>query len=495
MTINKLLKSSLLQLSQEVAEKVIQFKNDGHEGVEIIEYEYQPVKDVEYQSPNFVQFYMDMDNYQRYHSYQWSVDAISDFIEKIKSECPSYSLVLSRLIKFLQPHSVLDNDELFNDMLERGQFRQFIQFLMHKCIQNSYKAKDLEYYCSVYLNDITKDAPLTYTATMPVVNLGIQEEEIELLPDLIIRRPKVDDFAEWTSDFQGSKHPFLSGRSTDQASVLVAQLTLPNNLGGIGDKAQELLTKKLNNALDVLRLIVAANFYESGINFHCESILHGSMFPVESEKPFSNYHRQGFYPIDSGAIYHELKEEEVRLFGNLFNNIEEKLNSIDDESRILGHSHEITYHRYRDTLLSSTLNMERTIKCMVVVQAALMRESEGFKRGASAKLATRFAKLLEYSIGIDFVKVREQIKTAYEIRSKYVHGGLPTEKQIEFSQRKTHILLNYTRIVVSIVLQLHPKVGKDGLIERLESSQHDKAIREVFKKELQSLVISRARLD
>jgi hypothetical protein len=329
---------------------------------------------------------------------------------------------------------------------------------------------------------------------MPVVNLGIQEDEIELLPNLKIRKPKAEDFSELSSNLQEPKNILFSGRSTDQACMIEATLTLSNSLGNNEDKAKKLLTQKLNNTLDVFRFIVAANFYESGINFHCESILHGIMFPVQSEKPFSNYHRQGFYPKDSGAIYHLLKEEEIKLFDKLFNSLEKKLNSIDDESRILGQPHEITYHRYRDTLLSSTLNMERIVKCMVVAQAALMRESEGFKRGASAKFATRFAKLLEYSIGSDFVELREQIKIAYEIRSKYVHGGLPTEEQIEFSQRKTHILMNYTRSVVSIVLQLHPEVDKDGLIDRLESSQHDEARREAFIKELQALTISTARV-
>jgi hypothetical protein len=89
-------------------------------------------------------------------------------------------------------------------MLKRGYYHDFIWFLVHKSIQNSFKTEDLEYYCSVYLKDLTKDAPLTYTATMPVVNLGIQEEEIELLPNLIIRRPNTEDFSVWTSDFQGS---------------------------------------------------------------------------------------------------------------------------------------------------------------------------------------------------------------------------------------------------------------------------------------------------
>lgn len=483
------LKKNLLQLSHEVAEKVADFKVNGHDGVEVVEYEYRPVTDVEYKTPNYVSYYMDVDNYVRYYSYQWSIDAISDFIEEVKTDCPTYQKTLDKLIELLLPHSNIDDNELFNKLLERGQFQKFIQFLLNKAIQNSFQIEHLDYYCSVFIKDLTKGSKLTYKATMPVVNLGIQEDEIELLPNLKIRKPNAEDFSELTSNLQEPEDILFGGRSTDQACMIEATLTLSNNLGNNEDKAKKLLTQKLNIVLDVFRLIVAANFYESGINFHCESILHGSIFPVESEKPFSNYHRKGFYPKDSDAIYHELKKEEVKSFGNLFNNLKSKFNLIDDESRILGQPHEITYHRYRDVLLSTTLNMERIVKCMVVAEATLLEKHE-----RSPILVSRLSQLIEYTVGLKNKQVKKEIKAAYSIRNKYIHGGLPTQEEIDFSQRKTFILMNYIRIVVSIVFQLHPVVDKNGLIDRLESSKNDEIRRDAFKKELHGIVISAARL-
>lgn len=117
----------------------------------------------------------------------------------------------------------------------------------------------------------------------------------------------------------------------------------------------------------------------------------------------------------------------------------------------------------------------------------LVRDTEKRQKD---KLLTRTARLLHWAIEKDMGETRKELDLAYIVRSVHVHGGKLTAEQKEFAKTQTNKILNYSRLIVSIILQLYPEVDKEGLIDRIETSQKDEQRLKEFKNELQKLAIS-----
>ena len=133
----------------------------------------------------------------------------------------------------------------------------------------------------------------------------------------------------------------------------------------------------------------------------------------------------------------------------------------------------IAYDRYSDSLEGGI--MEKRVSNAVMGLEALYLQG-GEQQEMSYRLRMRVGKLLSL-VGYNPSEIQERMKDAYEVRSKYVHGGLLKSKGSRKLEGKygdinefTKTIINYLR--ASIVALLN-RPSKNTIIRRLDESLLD----------------------
>ena len=147
------------------------------------------------------------------------------------------------------------------------------------------------------------------------------------------------------------------------------------------------------------------------------------------------------------------------------------LNGISHKSYLTGNPYDLAIHRYIDALIRSEVNAYKIQYAMTAFEALLSNESAEI----TYKIRIRVAGLL-HALGFNTIAVFTQMRDAYSLRSKLVHGSKTKEKNkdlLEFARQHTHEIINYTRICFLICLQLRNFKGKDSLIELIDHSLID----------------------
>ncbi len=101
----------------------------------------------------------------------------------------------------------------------------------------------------------------------------------------------------------------------------------------------------------------------------------------------------------------------------------------------------IAYQRYRDAI--KPWEIEKIITSAIMGLESLFLSDDSMSE-LSRTLRMRAAKLLSY-IGIDSTEIEKDLKSGYQDRSRYVHGGMILSKRKTKLKREYGILQNYTR--------------------------------------------------
>jgi len=137
----------------------------------------------------------------------------------------------------------------------------------------------------------------------------------------------------------------------------------------------------------------------------------------------------------------------------------------------------IAYDRYSDSLEGGSI--EKHISSAVMgLEALYLKEVDEL----SYRLSMRVGKLLsltegEYKPG----EVRDNLKVAYKIRNKYVHGVILKTEQIKklVEEKFAQIMIDYLRASIVALLK---RPSKDTLISQLDDSFLDSTQEEEIKK-------------
>lgn len=485
---DNLMKSTPLhKFSQEVEKTVKQFKDSNESQFDRVKYQYRPVKNVNYTFHDSVGYNYDRKNYEDYYQCYWHSQALTEFINSTIVKCASYELALEYVYEVIKPYRAIQDEAEFKNFIERSCFQTFITFLCKKTLQDYHKTENLKDYTGRFLNDITYGNRVDFVAHMYLENFVLKQDEIEFSQDLSIRRVNANDLDQHTRDIYEDEFSKITSRSTNTTAVLVAKATI--QVGKEDDSSTEVsqkLKETLRLELDCFRMFTANNAFENYVQFSTGSILYYAL-DEQVNRPFSNYLEGSFLPRD-GAVHPFMFSLEVADNYKSFRSKMIQSLKIAPGTYFEGSAHELAFHRYKDGLLRSTLNISRLVYSIYALDAALVRDSE--LKQQKDKLLTRAARLIEWMTNREMGETRKALEIAYMIRNVHVHGGKLTQEQKEFAETQTLQILNYARLIVSIILQFYPRIDKNGLIDQIESSQKDKERLNRFKGELKKLAIT-----
>jgi len=175
-------------------------------------------------------------------------------------------------------------------------------------------------------------------------------------------------------------------------------------------------------------------------------------------------------PLHIGII----KESEVEHLIHFWREIKEKIpKSFFDFTMVDSNFKDIAYHRYKDSLLKYGPIEFRITNAMMGLESIFLRDG-GELQELSYRLRLRVAKLIS-NFGYDPFEVTKMIIDAYEVRSKFVHGGLLSFKAKEklvnnYGSLNKFIekIIDFLRlaIIVSITIQ----TSKDELVNIIDKS-------------------------
>ena len=488
MNTSNMVATPLYKFSQEVEIAVKQFKSSNESHFDRVKHQYRPVKEVDHTFYDSVGYSFDRENFQEYYQCYWLSPALTEFINSTIVKCISYMPALNYVFELMKPHRTIQDEAEFKQFIERSCFNTFITFLCKKALQDYHSNEDLKDYIEHFINDITYGNRVDFVAYMYLENIVLDKDEIEIGNDLSIRKMSTDDLGQHTRDIYEDELSRITSRTTNTTAVLVAKASI--QVGKEADssvRATQKLKDILRLELDCFRLFKPNNAFENYVQFSTKSILYYA-FNEQVNGPFSKYLEGTFLPRDGVAIPFQLSHDMVVDYQEFRNSMLPSLNRIVQGTYFEGASHELAFHRYRDALLRSTLNINRLVYSIYSMDAALVRDSE--MKQQKDKLLTRAARLIQLVTEGSMGEIRNELLTAYTIRNVHVHGGKMTDEQKEFSLTHTMKVLNYARLIVSMILQLYPRIDKEGLIDRLESSNSVKEKLREFKKDLETLRIN-----
>ena len=166
-----------------------------------------------------------------------------------------------------------------------------------------------------------------------------------------------------------------------------------------------------------------------------------------------------------------IKEGEEKLLRNFWHDIEDHIPKSFFDPATPDHNYSaIAYRRYCDALLKSGPEEFRITNVMMGLESIFL-QGEG---ELSYRLRLRASKLVS-NFGYDPLQATKMIRDAYEIRSKFVHGGLQDFKSKEKLAEKygstnnlIEKILDFLRL--AIIVSISMRESKEELISTIDES-------------------------
>jgi len=185
--------------------------------------------------------------------------------------------------------------------------------------------------------------------------------------------------------------------------------------------------------------------------------------------PFDKSWEDKIEPWHTSNYYYEVVKSEEHSFILFFEKIKPILKSISPKNYFSGNHLDLAFHRYKDSLLRSEVNVNRMISAITCMEALLSEAQSEI----SYKISIHVAGLLKH-FGFNSTKVYEKMRKAYSIRSEMLHGSKVSDKKIDFAKNHTHEIVNYARLSLLVSLQLKDKYAtKDEFVKKIDYSLID----------------------
>ena len=331
-------------------------------------------------------------------------------------------------------------------------------------------ALDIDEYVEILIRDVKRE-PQNSHARLWLNGIEVSDEPVAVSGELSFRRPRPEDLLERVHDdaihyahaFQ-PKTPFSC----------IAELQ-----GSVSDIGE--LQLKAERIISALRLFRVGSVWGSRIDFSVESF---SIFGHGSSV---------FAPSNNARISYALSQTDVpalqRFLKVVASVVPTPAFTTAEEPNFLS----TAFAWYSDALLSTGPN-ERGIAAAVACLEALFL-GDNPQSEITHHLVCRAASLLGIC-GWPATEVRQQLKNAYDVRSRYVHGSVPNpKKKLTYDQlfQLFRATAETARIALLIMAQLTEweERNHSGMISAIEDSLIDEAHRKKLIERCKSIEFGR----
>lgn len=359
------------------------------------------------------------------------------------------------------------------DLYESFDNQAHLNMLIYKF---TLKKEDVQYLTPPDIDQIIKtfikesnNESIKFNVCVHLVGVNLESEKFKLSSEVILRRPKAEDF-----EFVIINPFFNTTNLSSKPSTILESEILCRNSGEV--------QKYIKKAIALLKLFKIASVTEIRYDIKSDSIFN-LIGTFESRSKISN---------ESNYLILKDDENKVIEFWNRFFDIL-------PEGMYWGIRNDyltIAFSRYSDSLfdnIGSGNLIKRTALIVMGLEALFFKSQE--RNELTYKLSKRISKIMSF-LGHDSIKISKTIKEAYDIRSTFVHGGhLDSEEVIKKEKRlkKLNIMEDHEnlgdftknitellRILINLTIPLRngEKDDKDKLkekfIDRIDNSLIDK---------------------
>jgi len=298
-----------------------------------------------------------------------------------------------------------------------------------------------------FLSDLT-GGPKECKPILWITGIWLPEERVEVNQGFTLRRPREEDFENAGEQPIEYSHDSFLGLNLEIQVSAIMELKIT---GVSGMEVQ----KKLRTIIALLRL------FRTGSVEDLRSRLNAKSF----EMSFMGTH----FRQRSPAIHHKyaLRVEDVAQLQRFISTMEHLLpgkivGSTGNRTDYVG----IALQYYFDTLFKFDSVESRLTSAIMCLEALYLGKDE--QQELSLRLSQRVAKFLEMT-GLNAMEVYNRMKTAYAVRSRYIHGS-PSEEEPESLLKLLHHIVEYARSSTVIFLQTQGKIEKDVLLNKISNS-------------------------
>ena len=314
---------------------------------------------------------------------------------------------------------------------------------------------DLENLLVTFINDLERN-PIWWKVEVWLDGIYMETELIKIEDDVIIRRPKKEDF-EYRSPI--APHPFYRSPLEHFPTAIIEMYKKSDSPSNLRVELWKLFIS--------LQLYNVASIIVTQINFKPISILE---------------HEYTLTPASYEATTYKctLSEEDEKSLPEFVKTIKDKLPVEERTGRPdLSHPVGIALLRYQDAV-SKPEPIENKIAYAIMGLEALYLKA-GENQELSHRLAQRVAKIMGM-FGDPPLQARKIVKDGYVIRSKFVHGVV---SKASVNKELLDTIVEYLRRSI-LVFMLIPK-RKEEFIQMIDDSMLD----EKAKEDLEQLITDR----
>jgi len=380
---------------------------------------------------------------------------------------PSWSRATARIYLRIKDTSA------YNELLKKLKEVQFGTFNAEMTVQ-----KLAMKFAEVYLSDIDQNTEaniealcqkviqqiatqeLNAVATIYLIGITLQSEEIELMPGIRLRRSNQADISQSIPMHQNieiADSPFATA-----VLEIKRMLTIKQWSG---------LTNEIEKTIHILRLLGVGAIYYKYYTVQTDWLLNGIN---DSEVIPSNF------PHPPVIFFLEKRNES--LVKAMFAYMQTHLPHLSGINRKIN-SLTVSYDRYEDACNEGKIFERKVMNAIMGLEALYLDDNMEL----SYKLSIRCAKVMSFC-NLDPLEIKRVIKVGYKIRSVFAHGDHLKKKDInkyndQFGdyQNIGNQLCNYLR--VSICVNIILKLKKSPFLEELDNSLLSLSISEKLKKD------------
>lgn len=335
----------------------------------------------------------------------------------------------------------------------------FLQAFLNKAI---YKGKKelLDDYITTFIKDL-ENSSVNWKLKANLDGIWLKEPEVRLNNGMIVRKPEASDLENECS--LSMLNTYMSNTTLQKrpTSAILEFSTYAISSSEVH--------KKLENILEILRIFRLGSVWAQCREFSPQSILrHGGV----SGTRYSTTYRYGLFKEDTEVLN--------SLIARLEPTIDKDFGVMNKNEKLM----HLTLKRYRDALLQPVTIEARITSAITCLESLFLEEDVEL----SHRLSQRVAALLRI-YNLSPIAVYKNVKDAYAIRSKYIHGAEIKKERIQSANELCKIIVNYARISILNFIQLQEKFNKKNLINKLDDSILDEKVSSDFKNLLNTCVM------
>jgi hypothetical protein len=330
---------------------------------------------------------------------------------------------------------------------------EFVATIAQTYVSGVFNDEAVEDTIVAFIDDAT-NSPALCEDLAHLYGLVLGFDEVDLGSGVRLRRPKQDDlFPEYPMD--------MVLRGLAPLPIMLSTMQLPSAILEVKQKAHNEMEPlgRIERLVMTLRLYKPCSVFAGLTWITCKTLVRsmrymGTFSPQELHTPI---------------IYNcKLGIEEVDTLREFINEVEPYIQT----SYVYGEPRDylsIALQRYSDALFK-VYPIERLTYAIMGLEALYL--TGGGEQ--THRLAQRVSRVMGL-YGFSPLGVYDEIRQAYDLRSKFVHGGAFAGKEIEFARQLVNKVVRYLQLSILTFLELKHKAGvsKEDIIKIIDSSLLD----------------------